>query len=207
MIQHDYAGRPTLSRILHHNGMGEPENDIMTKATKFRDRPHARVYADWRDLPAWRTLTLVARAVLVEVMLDYRPGMNGRLEWSCRKAAAAVGVSKATAARALTELELKGWLRVERVAGFARRTSPSLYSLTMFKDDLNHDPPSRAFEIWTPNTAMPKPIRVSPEGHEGLTRGTRQSCPRDTAADSGGPVHVSDALKSSLAFKRFSKID
>jgi hypothetical protein len=55
---------------------------------------------------------------LVEILMENRPGLNGRLEWSCRKAAHAIGVSKDTAARALTQLELLGWITVERLGGF-----------------------------------------------------------------------------------------
>jgi hypothetical protein len=76
----------------------------MAKASNFRDRPHARIYAHWRAYPAWRALSLAARALLVEILLEYRPGSNGRLQWSCRKAAKAIGVSKDRAARALGSL-------------------------------------------------------------------------------------------------------
>jgi hypothetical protein len=67
------------------------------------------------NIPAWRALSLVSRALLVEILIEYRPGMNGRLEWSCRKAGRAIDVSKDRAAHGLTQLELLGWLFVEIV--------------------------------------------------------------------------------------------
>src|SRR6516164_7231509 len=113
----------------------------MARATNLRDRPHARIYAHWRVYPAWRNLSLAARALLVEIMLEYRPGFNGLLEWSCRKAARAIGVSKDTAASALTQLELLGWLNVERLARFGKSNAPACYALTMFANDVTGEPP------------------------------------------------------------------
>src|SRR5574337_912201 len=118
----------------------------MAKATNLRDRPHARIYAHWRQYRAWRALSLASRALLVEILMEYRPGLNGRLEWSCRKAAQAIGVSKDRAARALTQLELLGWLTVERSAAFGRRNAPARYALTMFPNDVTGGPASYAFE-------------------------------------------------------------
>jgi hypothetical protein len=174
----------------------------MAKAKNLRDRPHARIYAHWRQYPAWRTLSLAARALLTEILLEYRPGLNGRLEWSCRKAGQAVGISKDRAARALTELELFGWLRVERIALFGRRNAPACYALTMFPNDVTGDPPSFAFEIIDPaNPLLCGAVRVAPQGHDGRISGTRASRLRDTKATSGDFIAFSDALKSTRIFK------
>ena len=147
----------------------------MATATKFRDRPHARVYAHWRQFPAWALLSLVARALLVEILMEYRPGANGRLAWSCRKAARSISVSKDRAARALIELEMKGWLTVERVANFGRRNLPAEYALTMYANDVNGAPASFAFEAWNP-AGLPAPIACPCRAS-----GTRRSHFRDTA--------------------------
>ena len=61
----------------------------MPAATKYRDRPHARIYSAWLELPAWREASLAARCLLVEMLARYRPGENGRLEWSEWESAAA----------------------------------------------------------------------------------------------------------------------
>jgi hypothetical protein len=151
----------------------------MAKATNLRDRPHARIYAHWRQYPAWRALALVSRALLVEILLEYRPGLNGHLEWSCRKAAQAIGVSKDRAARALTQLELLGWLKVERIAKFGRRNAPARYALTMFANDVTGDPPSFAFEHIDPDDLMLDRFRVAPQGQHGRISGTAASQSRD----------------------------
>jgi len=174
----------------------------MAKATNLRDRPHARIYAHWRAYPAWRALSLAARALLVEIMLEYRPGLNGRLEWSCRKGARAIGVSKDRAARALTELELLGWLKVERLAGFGRRNAPACYALTMFANDETAEPPSFAFEHIDPaNPLLGGAVRVARKGRDGRIPGTTASRQRDARPLPGGMAPLSDALKSTPIFK------
>jgi hypothetical protein len=179
----------------------------MAKATNLRDRSHARIYSHWRNYPAWRALSLAARALLVEILMEYRPGLNGRLEWSCRNAGRTVGISKDRAAGALTQLELLGWLKVERVANFGRRNAPAHYALTMFANDVTGDPPSFAFEIIDPATVLlGGPIRVAPQGHDGRISGTPASRHRDARAIAGGLALASDALQSSPIFKSIAEI-
>src|SRR4051794_2389270 len=98
------------------------------------DRPHARVYADWLDLPAFRALSSPAVNLLVHILARHRPGENGRLNWSVRRAADALKASKTTAARALDELEQHGWLACTAVGRFGCRSRSSRYRLTMFPD-------------------------------------------------------------------------
>jgi hypothetical protein len=174
----------------------------MAKAKSLRDRAHARIYAHWRQYPAWRALSLAARALLIEILMEYRPGSNGRLEWSCRKAAGAIGVSKDTAARALTQLELLGWLKVERVANFGRRNAPARYALTMFPNDVTGDPSSFAFEHIDPNNPLLSgPILVAPQGQDGRMSRTPASRLRGTGNIASDVVSISDTLKSSRLFK------
>ena len=120
----------------------------MARATKYRDQSHARIYGAWRALPAWQTLSLAGRCLLLEMLLEFRPGTNGMLAWSCRKAARPLGVGKSTAAPALIDLEMRGWIRVEKVAGFDHKTQPVFYSLAMFSNDATNEPASRAFQHW-----------------------------------------------------------
>jgi hypothetical protein len=174
----------------------------MAKATNLRDRPHARIYAHWRQYPAWRALSLASRALLVEILMEYRPGLNGRLEWSCRKAGQTINVSKDRAARALTQLELLGWLRVERIARFGRRNAPARYALTMYVNDEIGDPASFAFEHIDPNNRLlGGPVRVAPQGQCGRTSGTAASRLRDTEPLLGSVTLLSDALRSTPIFK------
>jgi hypothetical protein len=173
----------------------------MAMATNLRDRPHARIYAHWRQYPAWRALSLASRALLVEILMEYRPGLNGRLEWSCRKAGQTINVSKDRAARALTQLELLGWLTVERIARFGRRNAPSCYALTMFANDVTGEPASFAFEHIDPDNHLLGIVGVAPQGQRGRTSGTAASHTRDAKPLPGGVKALSDALKSTPIFK------
>ena len=131
----------------------------MAKASKFGDRSHARFYGYWKRLPAWQALSNNARVLLLEIVWEIRPdpGNNGELEWPCRKAAKAIGVSPATAARALNDLECKGWLTVEKCANFGRRTTPARYAFTGAANAVTCLPASNAFEKWKPESPMPQP--------------------------------------------------
>ena len=147
-------------------------------------------------------LSLASRALLVEILMEYRPGLNGRLEWSCRKAAQAIGVSKDRAARALTQLELLGWLTCERVALFGRRKAPARYALTLYPNDETGEPASFAFEVIQPdNPLLCQQHPVASEGQRGRIPGTTASRSKDTNGRVGGFVTVSDALKSSPIFR------
>jgi hypothetical protein len=111
--------------------------------------------------------------------MEYHPGQNGRLKRSCRKVGQAIGVSKDRAARALTQLECLGWLKVERLAKFGRRNAPAHYALTMFANDETGDPASFAFEHIDPDNPFLGSFRVAPQGHSGRISGTASSRQRD----------------------------
>src|SRR5450631_1977545 len=100
----------------------------MAAATKFSDGPHARIYSAWLELPAWREASLAARGLLVEMLARYRPGDNGRLEWSVRRVAEVLRVSKSTASAVLIELETIGWIVVMRAGSFSAKGRASHYA-------------------------------------------------------------------------------
>jgi hypothetical protein len=117
----------------------------MASAQNRRDRPHARIYSDWVELPSWQGLSNVAKVLLVEMLTRYRPKTNGRLAWPVSKVRDVVGVSKSTASRALTELEKWGWITCEKVSRFGGAARPSLYALTCYDNELTGEPASHAY--------------------------------------------------------------
>lgn len=120
----------------------------MAQQTRYSDKPHARFYSEWVDLPAWRALRPEAKALLLDILVRYRPGQN-LLAISDRMAAEWVGCSRPTVAKAFADLEDCGWIKVERVGRTngpkARRASA--YSLTQYPDDWG-TPPSKDYERW-----------------------------------------------------------
>lgn len=110
----------------------------MARATNYRDKPHARIYAAWRDLPVWEMMDAQSKALLVEMLTIYRP-QNPIIEMSDRKAANLIPCSRSKAADALRMLEALGWIRVERVGaacqrGHKRRSSAYRLTCLMFHD-------------------------------------------------------------------------
>ena len=162
----------------------------MAAATKYRERPHARIYFAWVELPAWREASIAARCLLVEMLARYRPGDNGRLEWPVRRVAEVLGVSKTTAGKILIELETTGWIAVMRVGSFSGKSRASLYALAMYINDVTGEPPTRAFERWRPDGSRPVGTRsrvsiqgrssIRSEVHDSLPRDKKLSAPEDT---------------------------
>jgi hypothetical protein len=121
----------------------------MHKATKFTDRPHARIYQAWLTLPAWRTLSGNAAKLLCAMLADYRSGRNGKLAWSDKRAGYAIGMSESSGRRALEELEVKGWIAIQCI-GKMRRDMPTTYALAGYPNDETGEPATMAFEHWRP---------------------------------------------------------
>jgi DNA-binding transcriptional regulator YhcF (GntR family) len=120
----------------------------MPRATKLRDKPHARIYHYWLELPAWQTLSAQGKALLIIMSAIYRPTMPV-ISMTDRTAAALIPCSRATAAKVLAELEDKGWIRVERVgarckAGEKRRGSAFRLTTQPFIDE----PASNDYRRW-----------------------------------------------------------
>lgn len=182
----------------------------MKSPANSRERPHARLYAHWRDYPAWKYLSPAARSLLIEILMDYRPGKNGYLRWSLRRAAEAANIGKASAATALEELEACGWITCERIGGLGRGKGGSEYALTMFHNDRTGHLPTHAFERWELSAhvirARRSSVNVRPEGHSCPVRGTHLSGQRDTSRPWQGLPHVSEGLKNTRIGKELAEM-
>jgi hypothetical protein len=120
----------------------------MPRATKQWDKPHARIYAWWRQLPAWQTLSPFAKSLLSEMMMLYSPTAPV-IPMTDRAAADVIPCARATAAKALEELEERGWITVVRVGAFCKRGAKrrgSAFRLNM--QPFYNEPPSEAFVSW-----------------------------------------------------------
>jgi hypothetical protein len=101
------------------------------------------------DSKGWQALPCVARAAFVELARLYNGHNNGQLALAARTLAIRLGCSKATAARALNELEDKGFVGVQKVGTFHRRDRLATeYFLTLYRNDVNHALPTKAFMRW-----------------------------------------------------------
>ena len=119
--------------------------------------------------PAWRSLSLAARAAFIEIAQRYAPGRNGRLAMSARMLAEALPISRATAGRALKELAARGFIEVVRLGGFNMKAGEGRateWRLTKYKCDVTGVMASRAFMRWQDGKMH---FTVSSEGQPGLT--------------------------------------
>lgn len=112
---------------------------------------------------SWRSLDCVARCLYVEIARRYRgpDSNNGKIPYSVREAATALGISKDTANRALLDLLDRGFLKVTKYSGFNLKGRASReWLLTEFPDDRSgvHVEPTKEFMRWQPpNVASERP--------------------------------------------------
>src|ERR1700722_5054679 len=111
------------------------------KGRHKRDAPKGR-YVTLReymlDTAAWQSLDCVARCIYIEISRRYRGpnSNNGKIPYSCREAATALGISKDTAGRGLLDLQDRGFLKIAKDSGFNLKGRASReWLLTEFSDD------------------------------------------------------------------------
>jgi hypothetical protein len=121
------------------------------------------------DCRAWGSLSLPARAALIEVARRYRGGNNGLLAMSVRDLAERLRSSKDTAGRALAELESKGFIETIKSGSFDwKRRHASEYRLTLYRCDITNKLPSKAFMKWDGKFISRSDVEdttVRPQGH------------------------------------------
>jgi hypothetical protein len=146
---------------------------------------------------AYRSLSLAARAVLIELVDVYRGTNNGYLALSTRDAAARIGTSKDTAARALAELQAKGFI-VRCSRGHFDRKTPhaSEYRLTFRPCDRTSGRPTNDFMRWQsdqPNSvAGPTTGTASPTSGAGIALTKENSPSRSDQRDRVAGIEASD---------------
>lgn len=121
---------------------------------------------------AWRSLSMAARVVYVEVAALYDQTNNGRLALSARQLAERMPISRATATRALQELTEKGFIIATRPSGFNMKTGErkaTEWRLTRYRCDVTGDIATKAFMAWLPEQPDKIHFAASPQGQSGFT--------------------------------------
>ena len=105
------------------------------------------------DCRAWRALSLPARAAFIELARIYNGRNNGTIAMSARALAERLRLSKDTAARALTELETKGFVERVKPGSFNwKQRHATEFGLTLYRCDVTQSIPSKAFMRWEENS-------------------------------------------------------
>lgn len=132
------------------------------------------------ETPAWRALSPVAQALYVWLKLEWRgpnANNNGRIRFSIRQAAEAMGVNSKTAARAFRDLQQHGFIVVTEAArlGLGGEAIAPAYELTELPMPGAERPVGRKlYEGWHEGKAFPvyKAAAQNPRGINGQSRVT-----------------------------------
>lgn len=122
-----------------------------------------RLYHWMLKSDAWRSLSLPARAVLIELYSLYTGANNGDLFLSARKAATAIGTGKTLAWRALRELRQKGFIRPRQDGSFHwKERHATTWVLSEF--EFGDQQPTRDFMRWRPDAEEQNTVRGGGQG-------------------------------------------
>jgi hypothetical protein len=135
---------------------------------------------------AWLHLSCIARSAYIQIAVRYDGINNGSLAVGVRTLAGELGCSKATAARALIELEDAGFIETTKLASFQVKDRKACeYRLTMYRCDISGHPPSKRFMNGT-RQSHHRGTTVSPE-RQHRSKKPRQSQERDRQAPKPPP--------------------
>ena len=112
---------------------------------------HVRLYHYVLKSAAWQSLSANARCIYIEMATRYAGdgSNNGRLSYAVREAVASLRVSKATASRAMLELQQRGFIVSTSKGAFSRKTRHATeWRLTEFPCDVTHALPTKDFMRW-----------------------------------------------------------
>ncbi len=107
-------------------------------------------HEDWLSSPAYRHLPPAARCLLEELQRLYRPGNNGNIGLSTRRAGDLVNIKKDTAGKRFKELIKHGFISQEKEAEY-RRGQAREWRLT-FMSGSDGSNPTDEWKKWKPTT-------------------------------------------------------
>lgn len=159
----------------------------MARAKK--DARHVRVYQFELDSAAYKSLSLGARCLLIELKALYNGSNNGDLFLSAREAAARLNSNRSSANRWFHELAERGFIRPALLAAFswkvgAHERKATTWVLTEYV--YKGAPPSREYQHWRPDLEN-KPR--SPQSDKLSVERDSLSAQRDS--DSANPPNLS----------------
>ena len=143
---------------------------------------HVRLYHSMLKSQAWKSLDAVARALYVEISARYGgPGSNnGRIPYSVREGATALGIGKTKSAEALQALQDRGFIVATTSGGFNRKDRHATeWRLTEFACDATNTVPTRTYESWRPRPEIQNSV---PTGGLTVPRGVPFGTHRRTIA-------------------------
>lgn len=98
------------------------------------------------ETPAWRDLSGVAAKAFIDIVLRYDGCNNGKIVVPTRDLAKRIGISHATAARAILELENAGFVRLMKASSYSMKRTAAEYRLTHRRNDVTGEAPTNEFK-------------------------------------------------------------
>ena len=133
--------------------MSNLTKQLKRKGRSNKEARHVRLYHHVLTSSAWQSLDAVARAIYIEMASRYAGAgsNNGRIGYAVREAADALHISKATASRAIRQLQDRGFIVATQQGTFNRKVRHSTeWRLTEFGCDVTNALPTKDFMRWTP---------------------------------------------------------
>ena len=129
----------------------------MSRKKKPRGEAHVRLYAYEMATPAWRTLGVDARALLIELRAMFLPSTANKVFMSVRDAMERLDIGQRRVSAAFTELIDRGWIAVDTPGGFTRKTRHATsYRLLNEPNGSPGAEASKAYMRWIPSEANEK---------------------------------------------------
>jgi hypothetical protein len=110
--------------------------------------PFVQIHHYLMDSKAWHELTPWARCAYLELARRYNGTNNGKIVMAVRTLAETMPCNKDTAARVLNDLELAGFITVNKIGSFSGNgvRQGTEYRLTSFRDDTTGELPTKSFD-------------------------------------------------------------
>lgn len=130
-------------------------------ASKQRNSEHfTKMIRQNMETAAWRSLTPCAQALYPWLKLEWRgpkANNNGRIKFSVRQAADALGVNRKTAAKAFHDLQAKGFLAMVSPArlGLGGQASAPAWEITEIALPGEKARPRNLFRQWSSGNDFP----------------------------------------------------
>ena len=116
-----------------------------------------QIPAEVLESNSYRALTPLARCLLTEFLIIYRPSRNGYLSISTLNAAARLNVTENTARKAFPELLDHGFLKLFNVQCWQQRKARE-FAITFLP--VNRSEPTDEWRIWADKKPRPENLRL-----------------------------------------------
>jgi hypothetical protein len=159
---------------------------------------HVRLYRWELESAAYRSLSLYARCLLVELKALYNGTNNGELFLSVRRAAKRLNTGTHQATAAFRELEDRGFIKPRQRGSFQwKQRHATSWLLTEYDDDMTGHEATKDFMKWRPDGARKNKTRL-PEQQQSVA-GPATDEPRVVQSVAGATTDSSGSSDGSVA--------